>query len=428
MKKVKYLALAVLLTGSFAMTSCSDDDVATTQVNANLNISNSIGNDLTVKTGTYTFANVSTGLETTIDYGSTLTRTASESTLATLTDGLYNVTFIGTATYTYTETQIVENEEVEVEKTAEAGIQGSQQNVEVKGGSVTLNLTVYVQNKDEKGNFVIAEIFAGGSLYPETNKQYNGDQYIRIHNNSSETLYADGLVLLESKLQTTQKFDYTPNVMDQAMVAHVVARIPGNGKEHPVLPGKSILLCDNAINHTEALPSSIDLTNADFEWYTVGSTSVPDVDNPDVPNLDMIFNYTKTIWLLAKQGNRAYAIGRIPENISADNYIADYVYTANYVNSGVTLPVKNAYQFPNEWIIDAVNLSPKTAYVWNVVSPVLDMGYSYIGEGTAAVENAGKAVVRRTSYTTEDGRVVLQDTNNSSVDFKASVRATLLSQ
>lgn len=56
----------------------------------------------------------------------------------------------------------------------------------------------------------------------------------------------------------------------------------------------------------------------------------------------------------------------------------------------------------------------------------LDMGYSYIGEGTAAVENAGKAVVRRTSYTTEDGRAVLQDTNNSSVDFKASVRATLL--
>ena len=214
--------------------------------------------------------------------------------------------------------------------------------------------------------------------------------------------------------------------MDQAMVVQVVARVPGTGKEHPVLPGKSIILCDNAIDHTEALSTSANLTNADFEWYTGGTSSNPDVDNPDVPNLDMIFNYTKTVWLLAKQGNRAYAIGRIPENISADNYIADYVYTANYVNSGVTLPVKNAYQFPNEWIIDAVNLSPKTAYVWNVVSPALDMGYSYIGEGTAAVENAGKAVVRRTSYTTEDGRAVLQDTNNSSVDFKASVRATLL--
>ena len=93
MKKVKYFALAILLAGSFTMTSCSDDDVATTQVNMGLNIKNTIGDNLKVETGTYTFANVSTGTETTIDYGATLTRAATESTLATLTDGLYNVTF-----------------------------------------------------------------------------------------------------------------------------------------------------------------------------------------------------------------------------------------------------------------------------------------------------------------------------------------------
>ena len=89
MKKVKYFALAILLAGSFTMTSCSDDDVATTQVNMGLNIKNTIGDNLKVETGTYTFANVSTGTETTIDYGATLTRAATESTLATLTDGLY---------------------------------------------------------------------------------------------------------------------------------------------------------------------------------------------------------------------------------------------------------------------------------------------------------------------------------------------------
>ena len=426
MKKIKYLVGALLLTGNFVLTGCNDDDVAMTQVNATLNISSNIGNDLTVKTGSYTFTNVSPGTETTVDYGATLTRAAAESTLASLTDGLYNVAFVGTATYTYTETQIVDKEEVEVEKSAEVNIQGSQQNVEVKGGNVALNLTVYVQNKDEKGNFVIAEIFSGGSLYPETNRQYNGDQYIRIYNNSSETLYADGLVLLESKFSTTQKFEYTPDIMAEAMVAQSVVRIPGSGKEHPVLPGESIILCDNAINHTEALPSSIDLSNADFEWYTIGTSSLPDVDNPDVPNMEMLFNYSKTIWVLSKQGNRAYAIGRIPENISTETYIKDYEYKATYENAGKTMNVKDAYKFPNEWIIDAINLSPKSAYVWNVISPALDMGYSYIGERTTVVENAGKAIVRKVSYTTEDGRTVLQDTNNSSVDFQASVRATLL--
>ena len=105
MKKVKYFAWALLLAGGFAMTACSDDDVATTQVDMELNVINSIGDDLTVKTGTYTFTNISTGLETKIDHTSTLTRAATQSALATLTDGLYNVTFIGTASYSYKEAE-----------------------------------------------------------------------------------------------------------------------------------------------------------------------------------------------------------------------------------------------------------------------------------------------------------------------------------
>lgn len=69
MKKIKYLVGTLLLTGSFVLMGCNDDDVAMTQVNATLNISCNIGNDLTVKTGSYTFTNVSTGTETTVDYG-----------------------------------------------------------------------------------------------------------------------------------------------------------------------------------------------------------------------------------------------------------------------------------------------------------------------------------------------------------------------
>lgn len=368
MKKVKYFALALLLTGGFAMTSCSDDDVATTQVTVGLNISNTIGDDLTVKTGTFTFTDISTGLETKIDYSSTLTRAAAESTLATLADGLYNVTFIGTATYTYTETQVVENEAgeevtTEVTKTAEVNVQGAKQNVEVKGGAVSLDLTTYVQNQDEAGNFVIAEIFSAGTINSETNKQYNGDQYIRIHNNSAETLYADGLIILESKFLTVTKWDYTPNIMDEAMTVQVIAMVPGSGKDYPVLPGESITICDNAMNHKEANPGSADLSNANFEWYTQStSTSNPDIDNPDVPNLEMMYNYTKTVWVLAKQGNRSYAIGRLPEGMTSKQYLADYKYEYTYtLTTGNQSKVFDEYKFPNSWIIDAVNMSPKTS-------------------------------------------------------------------
>lgn len=433
MKKVKYFAWALLLAGGFAMTACSDDDVATTQVDMELNVINSIGDDLTVKTGTYTFTNISTGLETKIDHTSTLTRAATQSALATLTDGLYNVTFIGTASYSYKETQIITNEDgeeetVEVTKTADVDVQGAKQNIEVKGGTVSLNLSVYVLNKDEKGDFVIAEVFAAGSLNEETNKQYNGDQYIRIHNNSSETLYADGLVLLESKFLTVTKNDYTPDIMEEAMTVQVIAMVPGNGTDYPVLPGESITICDNAINHKEANPGSADLSKADFEWYTQStSTSNPDIDNPDVPNLDMMYNYTKTVWVLAKQGNKAYAIGRLPTGMTSETYLADYKYEYTYtLPTGNQSKVFKEYKFPNSWIIDAVNMSPKNKYVWNLTSMALDMGYTYIGVNSTIAENYGKAVVRRTAYTTEDGRKVLQDTNNSSVDFEPSVRATLL--
>lgn len=353
--------------------------------------------------------------------------------MATLTDGLYNVTFIGSATYSYTEAQTVENEDgeeevIEVTKTADVDVQGAKQNIEVKGGTVSLDLPIYVLNKDEKGDFVIAEVFAAGTLNAETNKQYNGDQYIRIHNNSSETLYADGLVLLESKFLTVTKNDYTPNIMEEGMTVQVIAMIPGNGTDYPVLPGESITICDNAINHKEANPGSADLSKADFEWYTQStSTSNPDVDNPDVPNLDMMYNYTKTVWVLAKQGNRSYAIGRLPAGMTSETYLKDYTYDYTYtLTTGNQSKVFTEYKFPNSWIIDAVNMSPKNKYVWNVTSMALDMGYTYIGVNSTIAENYGKAVVRRTAYTTEDGRKVLQDTNNSSVDFEPSVRGTLL--
>lgn len=433
MKKIKYFALALLFAGGFAMTSCSDDDTPTTQVTLELNLSTNNEQNLTVKTGTYTFTNASTGLETGINYGATLTRAATQSTLAQLADGLYNVTFIGTATYSYTETEVVENEEgeketVEVSKTAEVNIQGTQQNIEVKGGNVSMELTVYIQPSVDKGDFVIAEVYVPGSWNAATGKQYNGDQYFRIYNNSSETLYADGLVLVESTFLTVTKRIYTPDIMDEAMTVQVVARIPGNGTEYPIEPGTSIVICDNAINHTEANPASTDLRKASFEWYTQStSASNPDADNPDVPNLEMIYNYTKTIWILNKQGNKAYAIARLPKGMSGDDYLANYTYAYNYpLPTGLPSKDFTGYKIPNEWIIDAVNISPKNTREWNVVSPSLDMGFTYIGENTTVAENAGKAVVRKTAYTTEDGREVLLDTNNSSIDFTSSVRATLL--
>lgn len=397
----KNLAIAILLAASAAaFSSCSDDDdIAMSTVEVSTTIDTAI-EGVQITEGIYTFENVNTSVKTDVVYPALSTD---------LVDGLYNVTFIGKGNYT------LDGALVDVD------IQGVAQNVVVAGGACKLEMNVHVLNIGDP-DFVIAEIFLPGT-YNEAGKQYNGDQYVRIYNNSDKVLYADGLVFMESQFTTNTKYESVdPDIMNEAIAVQSVVVVPGNGTEHPVNPGESFIICDNAINHKEANPNSIDLSSAAFEWYF---ESKQDVDNPAVPNLDIYYCYTKTIWLLNKQGNRAYAIGRLPKGVSKDDYIANYTYDFTYVmQNGTVSKPQSKYRFPNDWVIDAVNVGATNEWQWNVTSSLLDMGHTYIGENNTIAENIGKCIMRKTAY--KDGeRDVLQDTNNSTVDFTPAATPSL---
>lgn len=398
--KKNQLTMAILAASMFGFTACSDDDkVSMSTVEITTTVETSI-DGVQIISGTYTFENVNTSVKTDISYpGQNIE----------LADGLYNVTFIGKGAYQQNGTPV------------EVDVQGVQPNVAISGGAFDLGLKVHVLNVGEP-DFVIAEIFLPGT-YNEAGKQYNGDQYVRIYNNSDKVLYADGLIFMESQFQTTNKYQsVTPDIMDDAIAVCAVVTVPGNGTEYPVQPGESFILCDNATNHKEGNPNSIDLSNADFEWYL---ESKMDVDNNDVPNLDIYYCYTKTIWLLNKQGNRAYAIGRLPKDMTKDKYIADYVYNYTYIlQNGTASKPQSNYKFPNEWVIDAVNVGASNNWQWNVTSAELDMGHTYIGENNTIAENIGKCIMRKVAYKDGD-RDVLQDTNNSTVDFIPAATPTL---
>ena len=397
--KMKQLKMVILLAAVLGFTACSDDKVSTSTVSISTTVETTI-EGLQITGGTYTFENVNTALQTLVDYSTNS---------VDLADGLYNVTFIGKGAYTQ------DGAAVEVD------VQGVQQNVAVAGGIFSLAMTAHVLNTGDP-DFVIAEIFLPGT-YNEAGKQYNGDQYVRIYNNSDKVLYADGLIFMESQFTTTQKYQSVdPDIMDEAIAVCSVVAVPGSGTDYPVQPGESFIICDNAINHKEANPNSIDLSSANFEWYL---ESKQDVDNPDVPNMDVYYCYTKTIWILSKQGNRAYAIGRLPEGMTKESYIADYAYNYSYVmQNGTASKPQNKYKFPNDWVIDAVNVGSTNEWQWNVTSTVLDMGHTYIGENNTVAENIGKCIMRKVAYV--DGeREVLQDTNNSTVDFTPATTPSL---
>lgn len=274
-------------------------------------------------------------------------------------------------------------------------------------------------------DFVLAEIFTPGTQTPE-GKTYTGDRYFVIYNNSSMTLYADGLVLLESKLKNALKYTLEPDFRSESFAADAIYRIPGDGTQYPVPSGGSLLIVDNAMDHRAANGNSFDLSDADFEWYDQStSATVTDLDNPKVPNLDKIFCYSLTIWIPNNQGNTSFALARFPDSLSTEDYLAQYKFRYNYTNvtsAGTFKMSADTYLVPNEWIIDAVNLCPRSAYQWTAVATELDGGYTYVGELGSDKTRFGKSVRRKILYT-KGTRHILQDTNNSTYDFRPAQTA-----
>lgn len=396
---MNYIKTLCLCASLVWLAGCSSDDPKTSEVTTEINAPAGIS-DLQITNGTYIFTNKTTQVPTQLSHPLPAN--------TRLADGLYDVTFTGEGTYT--------------KATASIKIQGIQENVVVEGGNCKISLKVHVQ--ETGGDFVISEIYYTGSAYavdPTTGKQkqYNGDQYIVIYNNSDQTLYADGLGIAESAFRTSSKQDYTPNIVDEAITVHALFVIPGSGTDHPVKPGESITICDNAMNHKEADGSFMDLSKANFEWYTQStSASYPDIDNPAVPNLDLYYCYTLTVYVFNKQGNSGYALVRM--GADKDKWLADYTYEANYINqfTGKPTALRKYYKVPNTWVVDAVEVSFPDKHEWLVYSPSLDMGTTYVGEAGSTVTAFGKSVKRKELYTNPDGRVVLKDTNNSTDDFE----------
>lgn len=280
---------------------------------------------------------------------------------------------------------------------------------------------------DEKANFVIEEIFYTGTVYPNTSKGYIGDQYFKITNNSDQPLYADGLVIAESTFTSTMKYDYVPDRKAEYVAVNALYAIPGKGDEYLIKPGSSMIIADKAINHkVEAHENSFDLSKADFEWYDESSSAnLQDTDNPNVPNLDIIFSYTATIWVLNKQGNKSYMILRL--DADKQTYLKDYKFDYSYIMPATGKEMNRSSLFvPNSWVIDAVNLSSLDRFQWNILDTSLDAGFTYCGENSKDQNRYGKSVRRKIDYIDGNGRKVLKDTNNSSEDFIHSATPSLL--
>ena len=306
-----------------------------------------------------------------------------------------------------------------------------------KGGNALLaTVTIRQSNVTVRaGEFVIEEIYFTGTALPETGSpdKYLGDQYIKIRNNTDETLYADGMLLiLASALNSGMNAEMVAggDFRTESCAGTAFYSIPGSGRDVPVEAGKSLIIVNNAQNHLESNPASWNATTADFEWYDISSNDAfQDTDNPAVPNLDKWYAQTQTVHTLHNRGFNAVAIAMPPAGMTAEQFLTEYPLTDAYYifhspnGSDYTLPLRNAYRVPNDWVLDAVNTGCRDAYYIAPWDASLDAGYAWCGTTDGDPERFGKAVIRKG---TSDGRLV--DTNNSSSDFDSNVRASLLAK
>lgn len=254
------------------------------------------------------------------------------------------------------------------------------------------------------------------------NKPYTKEQFYEIYNNSDETVYVDGLCfghLMPENATGKSNYDWGAEypLTDWVFFARIM-QIPGTHgqtEDYPVGPGESIILCQWATDHTVAdlNPSSIDLSSCEFEWYEPTNTAQTD---GSAINLKLAYPINPSspykTWVLTTNGP-AFAIFFPEEEFSTDKVITD--------NNN---KVSQTYPIPASIVIDAVEtIKDETQVQFKRVPSSLDAGYIWVvdDEGNPAVQ-VGKSVVRKVLSTKEDGRAILQDTNNTTNDFEVKTR------
>lgn len=398
MKKSSIFSICVAASLALPFFSCSDEPVVPT-VEASIEIVRPEGiDDLQILKETVVFRNLSSGEEMRFD---------STEGLA-IPVGIYECSYEAEATYV--------NAGDEESAVVEGRLIGNAESVQVTAAGFKLVLPVYLSV--DKDDFIFEEIFFTGTRRA-SGSSYIGDTYFKIYNNTDHVLYADGLAICESKFKSTQFYTYTPDIRQDEMTVHAIYVIPGNGTEHPVAPGESLVICDTGIDHRISNPNSFDLSDADFEWYDESTNpSHTDIDSPTVPNLDKWYCYTLTVFIPHNRGFSSFALARIP--IGKEAYLSDYYYDYEYtiyVPAG-TFPMSgSAYRLPNEWIVDGVNCSVETDRQWNVLPPSIDAGWTHCGAMDSDENRFFKSIRRKMLYLTDDGIKVLKDTNNSTADF-----------
>lgn len=230
-------------------------------------------------------------------------------------------------------------------------------------------------------DLLISEIYYNGA--PPPPPYYFHDQFTEIYNNSSETIFIDGYAIGDPSYSSRE---------DTMLHCLHLYQFPGDGDDYPIEPGETIIIAQDAIDHTEYNASSLDLSGADFEYYNHLSN---DVDAPDAVNMIQI-HHKYGIDFLYSVMNDAIVLFKLRA--------CDSVWTYDTFNE-ILVPVNRA--------VDGVEYKEVVSeYEYKHLPDEIDAG---ITGGMPMYQ--GKSIARKI-LNRVNGQVILMDHNNSNLDFQ----------
>lgn len=256
------------------------------------------------------------------------------------------------------------------------------------------------------GTYLIKEVFYTGTTTPN-DRAYYADHFVEIFNNTDKVLYADSLCVATvygANGNTDSKPSEFSNEIDDVYLTFVWM-IPGTGKQYPIMPGKSIIIAQDGINHRDdpnGNPNSIDLSNATWETFLLRDIQ-RDIDVMEVPNMTEIFaNRPNTHdWILHSYGSSVV------------------IFKTNDPNALEVVPEPNNTQgyslmkLPSKDVLDGFEaLAYANSGIYKHIPVSIDAGFTYCN----GIFNSESC--RRKVEDNVNGRIILQDTNNSGEDFE----------
>jgi hypothetical protein len=342
--------------------------------------------------------------------GSTRTATSSSAGVATFAgvgDGKYDLSTRRVLTAT------------EVAKVASgdmlAFVSGDSINVSTSSKSQTISALA-----SRKGSLMISEW-----SFQEKNVTgigtYSFGGFLELYNNADTTVYLDGLTIAEVISDPVEFPNFSCAMLGpfrndpQGAWSRYLAAFPGSGRDYPVAPGAVTVVATDAIDHRIVEPDLLDLSRANFEFL-----GEADVDNPAVAN--MIDESLQPYF-------GGHGISGAHSALAAVWIVAGRINPSQLTHAPIPPNALETLRIPTAMILDAFAarntglLDPSLALTPcpELVNRNIDRqeGFFLQGDPDAFSRSASRKVL----VTLNSGRVILQNTHQSKLDFRVTARS-----